>query len=187
MPAEQLFARQADVAGIGVAGMEFILFVALVVLFVLYARLASRVATLEAQLKAPHAPDDTAAPAPSTRLAEAAGRAPQAPPRAPAIAERWTPAAAPASVDADAVDAALAEEAEARTAPVSLAGLFENIVGGRLLIWIGGIALAVAGIFLVRFSAGLITPAVRLVLDGIFGLALVAAGELARSRPGPLP
>jgi uncharacterized membrane protein len=65
----------------------------------------------------------------------------------------------------------------------TLASLFERFVGGRLLIWIGGIALAVAGILLVRFSAGLITPTVRIGLSVLLGLLLLAAGEAARRRP----
>lgn len=66
--------------------------------------------------------------------------------------------------------------------------LFERFVGGRLLIWIGGIALAIAGVFLVRYSIeiGLVTPPVRMALAGAFGLLLVAAGEAARRRPGAL-
>jgi uncharacterized membrane protein len=70
--------------------------------------------------------------------------------------------------------------------PESLAHLFERLVGGRLLIWIGGIALAVAGVLLVRFSMqiGLITPAVQMLMAGAFGIALLVAGEVARRRPG---
>lgn len=58
---------------------------------------------------------------------------------------------------------------------------FEDIFGRRLPIWGGGFALAVAGIFLVRFSieAGLLTPAVRVAMSFVFGLALLAAAETA--------
>jgi uncharacterized membrane protein len=66
----------------------------------------------------------------------------------------------------------------------ALSGWFERYVGGRLLIWIGGIALAVAGILIVRFSIGLITPAVRMGLAAALGLALVAGGEIAHRRRG---
>ncbi|MFN3387964.1 MAG: DUF2339 domain-containing protein [Allosphingosinicella sp.] len=66
----------------------------------------------------------------------------------------------------------------------TLSALFERFVGGRLLVWIGGIALAVAGVFLVRHSIeiGLITPPVRMAMAALFGLLLVAAAEYARSR-----
>lgn len=58
---------------------------------------------------------------------------------------------------------------------------FEEIFGRRLPIWAGGITLAVAGVFLVRYSieAGLLTPVVRVVLSFLFGLLLLAAAELA--------
>lgn len=58
---------------------------------------------------------------------------------------------------------------------------FEDIFGRRLPIWAGGVALAVAGIFLVRYSieAGLITPAVRVALSFLFGFVLLALAELA--------
>lgn len=58
---------------------------------------------------------------------------------------------------------------------------FEDMFGRRLPIWAGGIALVLAGIFLVRFSieAGLVTPVVRVVLSFVFGLLLVAGAEAA--------
>ena len=64
----------------------------------------------------------------------------------------------------------------------TIGGLFERLVAGRLLIWLGGIALVLAAIFLIRYSIeiGLITPAARMIGAGIFGLALLGAGEWAR-------
>ncbi len=58
---------------------------------------------------------------------------------------------------------------------------FEDIFGRRLPIWAGGIALAISGIFLVRYSieAGLITPRVRVLLSILFGLGLIAGAEAA--------
>jgi uncharacterized membrane protein len=58
---------------------------------------------------------------------------------------------------------------------------FEDTFGRRLPIWGGGFALAIAGIFLVRFSieAGLLTPMVRVALSFVFGLALLAGAETA--------
>src|SRR6187399_2928358 len=58
---------------------------------------------------------------------------------------------------------------------------FEDVFGRRLPIWAGGIALAVAGVFLVRFSieAGLLTPQVRVALSFLFGLLLLAGAEAA--------
>lgn len=58
---------------------------------------------------------------------------------------------------------------------------FEDIFGRRLPIWAGGITLAVAGVFLVRYSieAGLLTPVVRVALSFLFGLLLLAGAEIA--------
>jgi uncharacterized membrane protein len=58
---------------------------------------------------------------------------------------------------------------------------FEDLFGRMLPIWAGGVTLAVAGFFLVRWSidAGLLTPRVRVVLAGLFGIALIAGAEVA--------
>jgi uncharacterized membrane protein len=80
-------------------------------------------------------------------------------------------------------DAPPGETAHHAPAPQESMGvLFERLVAGKLLIWLGGIALVVAAIFLIRYSieVGLITPAARMVGAGLFGLALLGAGEYAR-------
>lgn len=58
---------------------------------------------------------------------------------------------------------------------------FENIFGRLLPIWAGGIALAIAGFFLVRWSIenGLLNETVRVALGFVFGAALIAAAEAA--------
>lgn len=58
---------------------------------------------------------------------------------------------------------------------------FEDIFGRRLPIWAGGITLAIAGVFLVRYSieAGLLTPVVRVSLAFVFGFALLGGAEWA--------
>lgn len=74
---------------------------------------------------------------------------------------------------------------EAARAPVlpRPASPFESLVGGRLLVWVGGVALVVAAVFLIRFSIeiGLITPALRMLASALFGLALLGGGEWART------
>ena len=52
------------------------------------------------------------------------------------------------------------------------------------MVWAGGIALALGGFFLVRYSIeqGWFGPGARVVLAGIVALALIAAGEWARRR-----
>ena len=88
---------------------------------------------------------------------------------AAAVRERQAPGAVPASVP---------EPQE----PASLATLFETLIGGRLLIWVGGVALVVAAVFLIRFTIdiGLIGPELRMGAAALFGLILLGLGEWAR-------
>jgi uncharacterized membrane protein len=84
---------------------------------------------------------------------------------------------------ADEAGAASAEPPPPEPAPPAretIGGLFERLVGGRLLIWIGGIALAAAGIFLIRHSIELVTPQARMIAAALFGLLLLGIGEYAR-------
>lgn len=60
--------------------------------------------------------------------------------------------------------------------------VFEELFGSRLPIWAGGVTLAVAGFFLVKYSidTGLLSPAIRVVLALLFAGALVAGAEASR-------
>ncbi|WP_411035010.1 DUF2339 domain-containing protein [Shinella sp. BYT-45] len=82
------------------------------------------------------------------------------------------------------------EETAAATAaaPARPRESFESRIGARWAVWVGGIALALGGIFMVKYSIeeGLLGPAVRLSLAAIFGLALMAVGEFVRRRTQPL-
>jgi uncharacterized membrane protein len=61
---------------------------------------------------------------------------------------------------------------------------FEERIGTRWVVWVGGLTLALGGFFMVRYSieAGLLGPEVRTVLGGLFALALLAAGEWTRRK-----
>jgi uncharacterized membrane protein len=61
---------------------------------------------------------------------------------------------------------------------------FEETIGTRWVVWIGGLTLALGGFFMVRYSieAGLISDEVRIALGGLFALALLAAGEWTRRK-----
>nr|WP_260481566.1 DUF2339 domain-containing protein [Sphingomonas sp. J315] len=61
----------------------------------------------------------------------------------------------------------------------------ESLIGARLPVWIGAVALVVAGFFLVRHAVeiGLLTPGVRTLLAALFAVILVAASEAARRIP----
>jgi uncharacterized membrane protein len=62
------------------------------------------------------------------------------------------------------------------------------------VVWVGGLTLALGGLFLVRYSieAGLLGPAARVFFGGLFAAALLAAGEWSRRKEeissiAPLP
>ncbi len=60
------------------------------------------------------------------------------------------------------------------------AGSLEEMLGGSLLVWIGGVALALAAAFLVKYSfdSGWIGPPVRVALGIALGVALIGARSL---------
>lgn len=70
-------------------------------------------------------------------------------------------------------------EAEPEAAPG-----FEERLGTRWVVWVGGLTLALGGFFMVRYSIeqGLLGPGVRTLLGGVFALALLAAGEWMRRK-----
>jgi uncharacterized membrane protein len=63
-------------------------------------------------------------------------------------------------------------------------GDFERSFGTQWVVWIGGVALALGGIFLVRYSIeqGYFGPGLRVIGGAILALVLVGLGELARRR-----
>lgn len=62
---------------------------------------------------------------------------------------------------------------------------FEESFTSSWLIWLGGLAIALGGGFLVKFGIdqGLLGPGPRTVIGLIFGLALIVGGEWLRQRP----
>jgi uncharacterized membrane protein len=104
----------------------------------------------------------------------------RAPPSAPTPAPEPAPALA---AEAAPPEAEAAASAPPPPLPTAGAG-FEERIGTRWVVWIGGLTLALGGFFLVRYSieAGLIGPRVRVALGGLFALALLAAGEWTRRK-----
>ncbi|MGE3305225.1 MAG: DUF2339 domain-containing protein [Rhizobiaceae bacterium] len=62
----------------------------------------------------------------------------------------------------------------------------ETALGSRWAVWVGGVALALGAIFLIRYTieVGIFGPRLRLMLAAIFGALLIAAGEWLRRRRG---
>src|ERR671926_1834773 len=127
--------------------MEAILLLGLAGLFIFTLMLSSRVRHLEARLEDSRAPALTADPdplfegrrRPAVVIRSAASPAP--PP--PVLEETWPEPASATERDRDWPDPDKRE---------TLGAFFERWVGGRLLIWVGGIAFATGGVFLVRYS-----------------------------------
>ena len=65
----------------------------------------------------------------------------------------------------------------------------ENDISSKWMIWLGGIALALGGAFIVKYSieAGLLGPTARIMVGSLFGLAIVVAGELVRRHKQDIP
>jgi uncharacterized membrane protein len=65
----------------------------------------------------------------------------------------------------------------------------ETALGTRWAVWVGGVALALGGLFLIRYSieAGIFGPGVRLTMAALLGLALTGAGEFIRRTGFKLP
>jgi uncharacterized membrane protein len=121
-----------------------------------------RIAALEAR---PARPPSVA---PTAESVPAAPVQPAEPP--PIIVE---PAAAPETPE---------PVASVPTAPAPAHATLEERFGTQWVVWIGGLALALGGVFLVRYTVemGLLGPGVRIFLAAIFSAFLITAGEWAR-------
>ncbi|MET3613177.1 putative membrane protein [Rhizobium aquaticum] len=82
----------------------------------------------------------------------------------------------------------LPEPAVSEPSPQKPQQSLESMIGARWPVWVGGLALALGGIFMVKYSIeqGLVSPAVRLTMASLFGLVLLALGEWVRRRQSPL-
>lgn len=60
----------------------------------------------------------------------------------------------------------------------------EEVLAGKVFVWIGAIALVLTAAFLLKlgFDSGIITEPVRVIAAAVFGIALWCVGEWARSR-----
>ncbi|GLS23407.1 hypothetical protein GCM10007874_64280 [Labrys miyagiensis] len=72
-----------------------------------------------------------------------------------------------------------------QAAPARASISLEERLGTRWAVWVGGVALALGGAFLVRYAIeeDLIGPAARIIAGLLFALALIAGGEYLRRRP----
>jgi uncharacterized membrane protein len=141
-------------------------------------RLDARLAGLERRVSAGLAPA-AAAPEPPPSPA-----APVAEPVPPKPAEPAAPPPERASAIAAVSPIAPPPPAAPATPPQPTAPAmsFEERLGTQWAVWVGGIAVALGGVFLVRYSIeqGLLGPGVRVTLGALLAVALIVAGEWAR-------
>jgi uncharacterized membrane protein len=142
-------------------------------------RLEARIGTLERSLavREPREaqPPPAVSPAPAASLVPS--RATAAPPQASAPPQ---PIAAPSTPPRPPATSVPVTPRPPPSPPQQIG--FEERFGTRWVVWVGGVALALGGIFLVRYTIqeGLIGPGVRIILGGLLALILVAAGEWTR-------
>lgn len=139
--------------------------------------LETRIASLEARLADAAAPALARVPEPGADtapvpppLADAAERPAPPPPLPPVPPVPPVPLPAPAAAGLG-----------------SSRGL-EEALATRWAVWVGGVALALGGVFLVRYSIeqGLVGPGMRVALGLAFAALLIGAGEWLRRRERPV-
>ena len=180
--------------------------IAIVALIVVVARLHSRLGLLEREIGAlrsfvlanppatgaaavgetvaREAAPEIAAAETGTDAVKAAGETPEAT-ATPALSE--TTEAGPWGAKAEPPAAEPAEPAKPHAAPKRPD--IETALGTRWAVWVGGVALALGGVFLIRYSieAGFFGPAFRLSMAALLGLVLVGVGEFIRRTGYRLP
>ncbi|KWV60900.1 hypothetical protein AS156_26125 [Bradyrhizobium macuxiense] len=164
---------------------DFLTLVIAIVAIIFARKALNQVATLRSRLDAieaapPAAARPVAPPplAPHEEFEPTLSAAPQVAPAPPPL-----PEAASVAPDAQDQPSASAPSAAPPPLPQPAPGL-EETLGTRWVVWIGGLTLALGGFFMVRYSieAGLLGPGVRVMLGGLFALALLAAGEWTRRK-----
>ena len=159
---------------------DFATLVIAIIAFIFARKAMNRTAALRTRLDAIEAIAATrSVPPPLTPMQAVTTAAPSVAPVPPVIpdVESIAPAAEPAP------DITATPPAAPPPLPPPDRG-FEETVGTRWVVWIGGLTLALGGFFMVRYSidAGLLGPGVRTILGGLFALALLAAGEWTRRK-----
>lgn len=112
---------------------------------------------------------------------------PQPPP--PLVEKVWASPSDPI-IHEVAQPTAQAEAMAALRTPITPAGRaagqqdFERTFTTRWLVWLGGITIAIGGLFLARFAVehGILGPGPRMLLSGLFGLLLILGGEVLSRR-----
>ncbi|QKV18477.1 DUF2339 domain-containing protein [Oricola thermophila] len=173
--------------------MEAVVVIAVLVVLVVMTGISRRIGKLEAETKALRAA--------LVRAGVDMGPAPSGPPAAspppvgPKASDRASAGRTP-TPDAEPVAMRASGESDRKSTPATPPPLpsakqkrrsaadFEKLVGASWSVILGGIAIALGALFLVRYSieAGLLGPGARIAAGTLFSAALFAAGEWLRRR-----
>jgi uncharacterized membrane protein len=124
---------------------------------------------------APQAPPVAAPPTPEPPAVSTREAIPTTPPQPPAPAN-------PAPAPRPAMAASTPIVPPPPAAPVQAGPSLEERFGTQWVVWVGGVAIAFGGFFLVRYSIeqGWFGPGMRVFLGALLAIALIVAGEWAR-------
>jgi len=167
--------------------MDFVGFIALVALLVIVVRMRSRLTALETAVGRLNAliPQAAAPASPAVHTEPKETQHPQSGAASP-VPVSGEPSEADRIAPPPAQDMAGPPDPATASAPAGPReyGDFERRFGTQWVVWVGGLALALGGIFLVRYSieAGLLGPGMRIILGGLLALVLVGLGEFTRRR-----
>ncbi|RWB74413.1 MULTISPECIES: DUF2339 domain-containing protein [unclassified Mesorhizobium] len=142
---------------------------------------ASGAVTQAAPDEAPASAAEAVTPQESEAAAEAAAMAPDAARAAEAPTEAGEGTSAKSEELAEAAQPVVAAE-PATPARAARQTDVETALGTRWAVWVGGIALALGGLFLIRYTieAGIFGPGVRLAMAAALGLVLIGGAEFIR-------
>ena len=151
------------------------------------AELSARLARLEAKVAALQHAVNAAQPGPPTAAAAPTTPAEPAPPESTAsVSAESAPPVPPVEPPPQPAPAPVTTKASREH--------IEDLIMRRWAVWLGGLALALGGIFLVKYSIeqGYFGPVARVTAGLLLGLILLVTSEAARRRPlaqplGPVP
>src|SRR5262245_21457371 len=138
------------------------------------AALQAKLSAIQDELRSLRAQVASLGPVPPASPSAGPALAEPPPPLQPAPGETATAASEPVAAEPETPPAARQPPAPAAT--------LEERLGTRWAVWVGGLALALGGVLLVRYSIeqGIFSPGVRVALGVAFSLALLVAGEWFR-------
>ena len=123
------------------------------------------------------------APKPAQSGAKRPAPVTSAPPPTPA-AQTPAPAKAAALKSAEPLTRPAPLKPVPRPKPKKPKRNFEQEIGARWAVWVGGLTLALGAVFLLRFAveAGIFTPAMRVGMAALLGSVSIGAGEFLRRK-----